>query len=387
MRLSDYNISRVPRKHQPIFLFVPDISGFTRFVTSAEIEHSNHIIRELLEALIDNNDLGLEISEVEGDAVLFFKFGEMPGIEPILRQVKKMFTAFHAHLLAYEHDRICNCGACTGANDLTLKFVIYQGMAAEIKIKDRMKLIGPDIILVHKLLKNDIPQHEYALLGGDFKLDVVEDKNYPWVRFMKGFSDYQNWGKVGYDYTLLNDLYQEVERPHPSEGLPQLKDPITNNTVINAPWRLVYTIMTDIGQKELWLANVRKVLYDKDEVTKVGSTHQCVLPFMTLSVRMEDHKRNEQSFSFVEKGSSKLLSTLYTIVHGEAINDESTSVTIESYLVVKPWARLFMGNRFKKMIGEQMAASLEFLKKLCERRTRQWEKDPKITFYESQSHM
>ena len=55
------------------FLFVPDITGFTEFVNKTEIDHSQHIISELLENIIDSNQLGLEISEVEGDAVLFYK--------------------------------------------------------------------------------------------------------------------------------------------------------------------------------------------------------------------------------------------------------------------------------------------------------------------------
>jgi len=56
---------------KPALLFVPDISGFTRFVQATEISHSRHIIEELLEKIIEANDLGLEISEVEGDAILF----------------------------------------------------------------------------------------------------------------------------------------------------------------------------------------------------------------------------------------------------------------------------------------------------------------------------
>lgn len=36
-------------------IFIPDISGFTNFVTKTEIQHSNHIITELIELLIDAN--------------------------------------------------------------------------------------------------------------------------------------------------------------------------------------------------------------------------------------------------------------------------------------------------------------------------------------------
>ena len=52
-------------------IFIPDISGFTRFVNETEIEHSRLIIQELLETLISANSIGLEISEIEGDAILF----------------------------------------------------------------------------------------------------------------------------------------------------------------------------------------------------------------------------------------------------------------------------------------------------------------------------
>ena len=30
------------------FIFIPDISGFTKFITQTEIKHSNHIISELV---------------------------------------------------------------------------------------------------------------------------------------------------------------------------------------------------------------------------------------------------------------------------------------------------------------------------------------------------
>ena len=55
-------------------LFIPDISGFTRFVNEVEIEHSRFIIQQLLETLIRANDSNLQISEIEGDAILFYKF-------------------------------------------------------------------------------------------------------------------------------------------------------------------------------------------------------------------------------------------------------------------------------------------------------------------------
>jgi len=132
-------------------LFIPDISGFTNFVTNTEIEHSRHIIQELLELLIDSNQLGLEISEVEGDAILFYKFGEIPELNAIYSQVEKMFSSFHEHLKMYEDRRTCHCRACVSIINLTLKVITHYGEFTGYKVKNFNKLIGKDVIIAHQL--------------------------------------------------------------------------------------------------------------------------------------------------------------------------------------------------------------------------------------------
>src|SRR5688572_5684964 len=102
-------------------LFIPDISGFTKFISETEIDHSRLIIQELLEILISSNEMGLEISEIEGDAILFYKFGDKPDLDVVYRQVEKMFRSFHQNLVAYEQHRYCQCKACASAVTLTLK--------------------------------------------------------------------------------------------------------------------------------------------------------------------------------------------------------------------------------------------------------------------------
>src|SRR5215207_9479083 len=94
-------------------LFIPDISGFTRFINETEIDHSRLIIQELLELLINANQLGLEVSEIEGDAILFYKFGDPPPMDELYRQVENMFCAFHRQLVAYNYRKFCQCKACT----------------------------------------------------------------------------------------------------------------------------------------------------------------------------------------------------------------------------------------------------------------------------------
>ncbi|MCD4696906.1 MAG: DUF2652 domain-containing protein [Bacteroidales bacterium] len=65
------------------FLFIPDISGFTEFVNKTKIDHSKHIITELLEIIINSDQLGLTVSEIEGDAVLFYR-ENVPDLQDII---------------------------------------------------------------------------------------------------------------------------------------------------------------------------------------------------------------------------------------------------------------------------------------------------------------
>jgi len=49
-------------------VFIPDISGFTDFTSATEIDHAAHIITELLELLVESNQSGFTLAEIEGDA-------------------------------------------------------------------------------------------------------------------------------------------------------------------------------------------------------------------------------------------------------------------------------------------------------------------------------
>src|SRR6185436_18336946 len=190
-------------------IFIPDISGFTRFINEVEIDHGRHIIPELLEVIINSNNLGLEISEIEGDAILFYKYGSSPDLKQVYEQVERMFCAFHKHLLAYDHRRLCQCKACMGAINLTLKVVTHYGEFTGYNVKNFSKLIGKDIIVAHQLLKNDIEQHEYWLVTDG----VAANKN------PNELSGKLNWnksekqtetGSIPFQYTQLSHLKNEL---------------------------------------------------------------------------------------------------------------------------------------------------------------------------------
>ena len=202
-------------------LFIPDISGFSRFVAETEIDHSRLIIQELLEILINANNIGLEISEIEGDAILFYKFGEPPGMTDIYRQVEKMFVEFHRSIIAYEQRRYCQCKACISAINLTLKVMARYGEFTGYNVKNFSKLIGKDIIVAHQLLKNDIPQHEYWLITQNLLPEGKPLDFATWMKWDRSTKQTES-GEVVFQYTQLVNFAIKM-RPSLRNTLPWKK--------------------------------------------------------------------------------------------------------------------------------------------------------------------
>ena len=142
-------------------ILIPDISGYTEFLTKTELVHSSHIITELLEAILAANGGDFVLSEVEGDALLLYHKGKPLEADALVRQCLSMFESFHKQIKIIERDSLCQCGACKTASNLTLKFIAHHGMVQEIKVMQFTKCSGLDMVVAHRLLKNRIGSDEY----------------------------------------------------------------------------------------------------------------------------------------------------------------------------------------------------------------------------------
>jgi hypothetical protein len=191
-------------KHNGL-IFIPDISGFTQFVTSVELKHSQHIIQELLELLLDANIMELNVSDVEGNAILFYKFGELPDLIEIYQQVEKMFRDFHKHLELYETRRTCHCNACITAIHLSLKIISHYGEFTEYRINKFHSLFGKDIIISHRLLKNEITQHEYWLITDPVSGGKPPEKFSPWINWNRGSTQVDN-DEINFHFAQLSHM-------------------------------------------------------------------------------------------------------------------------------------------------------------------------------------
>lgn len=147
------------------FLVLADISGFTEFLTSTELEHGPPIIAELLEEVIRRIAPPLEVHGIEGDAV--FALGPDGTVLPpaSLRAVLRAgFEGFRTKQRELAGDFSCNCRCCRNVDKLRLKAISHYGPFVEHTIGGRAQITGPDVILAHRMLKNGVTQaSDYTL--------------------------------------------------------------------------------------------------------------------------------------------------------------------------------------------------------------------------------
>ncbi len=149
-------------------LFIADIGGYTTYMSThrMSLAHAEVNTARLLGTVIDAVP-GLELVEIEGDAAFLYREvgTSTPDelVEEVARAASAMHRAFHIER-QYVARNLCPCAGCKEVDDLSLKFVAHVGEVATQTIRDRLKLVGIDVILVHRLLKNTVPLREYVLL-------------------------------------------------------------------------------------------------------------------------------------------------------------------------------------------------------------------------------
>jgi hypothetical protein len=356
---------------QPALLFIPDISGFTQFVNETDISHSQHIIEELLERVIDANDLNLVMAEIEGDAIFFYRTGEPPSAAEILAQVQRMFINFHLHLKVYESHRICQCGACSSASNLTLKFFCHYGEVSINTIKDRSKPFGPNVILTHRLMKNDIPSREYVLLTDAMTKacsNWVDISQASWAPPVEGKETYDA-GEVSFNYVPLGQLRHHVPEPSVTDfGIAGATDIlISSEKVIEAPMELVFDVISDLDYRHHWFVGIKGSDKLNHKITQGGSTHRCIVkqkesdPFFVV----HDFNVKNDLVTFVETNHKDGYSSIYYIRRlGKGLTKVEVKFITKPNPIKRIMFNLLMRKRVQKAIKEQFVNLNNYCKQL-----------------------
>lgn len=157
-RWSAIDLTRMPTMEGPLVL--ADISGYTTFMAPTELEHSDVLVRRMLNTIVASLKGRLEMAQLEGDAVFFVGEG-VP--TDLIQWLEGSYLSFHRRMRTFLERRQCSCDACAKAPDLTLKLIAHYGRYSRQRIGETGQVHRADVIVPHRLAKNSVPSHEYIL--------------------------------------------------------------------------------------------------------------------------------------------------------------------------------------------------------------------------------
>jgi class 3 adenylate cyclase len=191
------------------FFLISDITGYTSFLTQSELEHAQHILEALFNCQLKIISSPLKVSNFQGDAIFCYApdNSNETGIQTF-SQAAKLYQAFRAKIAEMQIDPPCHCKVCSTIDLLDLKIFLHYGEYLVKKLGDREELVGADVILAHRMMKNKVTEKtrikSYLLISkAAFSL---LDFNGAEVNFLSYEDFYEHIGKVKMHVVDLNGI-------------------------------------------------------------------------------------------------------------------------------------------------------------------------------------
>ena len=355
---------------QPVFIFIPDISGFTKFMNEAGIKASRNLIADLLEIIIEANILDMAVAEIQGDAILFYRVGPPPSVQEVINQCKQIFLDFQNYLKIVERDTRSELGASLSDSRLTLKVVAHYGQLSIINIRGHIKLMGKDIIVAHRLLKNNIDGDEYVLLSEEYLETQPGESikpNFSWTQLRSGFTNYEHLGDIHYRYAYLTPLRLLVSTNRPLDNPKKYPNAFSANIFINVPARYVLRIISNFRLKPSWVEGMTKVHFDVTKPNRMGISYKCDLNRGQIDIQTVQSFIGEDKIEYVEKVAN--FRVLPNVMLFYYLTEENTHHTHLSLKLT--YSRIGIGSNFfffslRRRMKIFLGKSLQKLKELCE---------------------
>jgi hypothetical protein len=201
-------------KPQKGYLVLADISGYTFFLANTELEHAHIAMTYLLEAIVAKMGSVLTILKLEGDAVFaFLEEEKLPDGKLLMDIVDQTYFAFREQAKSMHKGTTCPCKACQELPTLDLKFMVHHGDFVIQQVAGMKDILGSDVTLVHRLMKNSVAESTgwrgYAL----FTLKGLESLQVDQKAFIQQRESYEHLGDVE---TYVMDMRPRYEAMGPS---------------------------------------------------------------------------------------------------------------------------------------------------------------------------
>jgi len=264
---------------QPTCFLIADISGYTGYLADVELDHAQDILADLIGAVVTALRPNFRLAKLEGDAAFMFATAETIDGSMLLDTIERCYFGFRRRRRDVRQATSCECNACVQIPGLDLKFVVHQGTAILHKVAGQQELLGSDVIVAHRLLKNEVVEklgmNAYALITQ--RCIDASDIDPAALGMREHTETYDRIGDVpawAYD---LERRWQEEEargrvRVTPEESILALSVPT------NVPPQVAWEFLTKPGQRMMWQPWVTEVTIEGATGGRrgVGSANHCM---------------------------------------------------------------------------------------------------------------
>lgn len=238
-------------------LVIADISGYTRYLAGVEIDHAQDVLADLISTVVTSLRPTLRLAKLEGDAAFCFAPADTLDGSILLDAIERCYFGFRRRRRDVRQATSCECNACTRIPDLNLKFVAHHGVVVRQEMLGQEELVGSDVIVVHRLLKNDVAERLGTSAYAFFSEQLVDAMQVePEVIGMRAFdAEYPDVGQIKAWIHDLEVRWQEEEQRQrvyvsPEEAL------FTSTVEVSAPPQVVWEFVTTPGRRVQWQAGI-----------------------------------------------------------------------------------------------------------------------------------
>jgi uncharacterized protein YndB with AHSA1/START domain len=264
---------------QPTCFLIADISGYTGYLAEVELDHAQDILADLIGAVVSALRPGFRLAKLEGDAAFTFMTAERLDGSMLLDTIERCYFGFRRRRRDVRQATSCDCNACVRIPDLDLKFVVHHGSAIHQKVAGRAELLGSDVIVAHRLLKNEVGERlglsAYALLSqaciDAADIDPAALGMRPHVETYDRIGDVPAWA-----HDLERRWQEEEARARvfvtPEEAI------LTVSVPVSVPPQVAWAFLTQPGQRMTWQPWVTSVAIEGATGGRrgVGSSNHCM---------------------------------------------------------------------------------------------------------------
>lgn len=305
---------------------------------------------------------------MQGDAALTY----LPDVNLPQRQfpldvIERIYCSFANTLGAMRLNTTCTCNACRNMNQLDLKFFLHHGDYATQQLAGRTELQGPEVIRLHRLMKNAVTAttgiRAYALVT-EQAADAIGLPDF----FASTTRLVENIGEFGDNVCFVYDLAPIFARWRASRRIVVQRDePLAFEPLecdLPVPPALAWAYVTDVDKKSRWQQGIDGITMSGLSRGRIGpgATQHCAhgkgstlhdivdwrpFDYVTWHIRlpMGAVVRQMAEFTPLESGGTHLS---LRCAKPEAANPVATAL-------VRTIARLAMA---KKLVSDQRASRI-----------------------------